>query len=220
MQAAPATPPPARDVGNAVEPSKPVGSPVKVLVSSTPTPSPRLSTPKKKGMELLAGMVCNSSNIWEDKDDSAPLVTPTKVSRADRLGTLRSPLSEIKGPKSQEQGLKVSPSTPSKDKDKEDLLGYYESLNMYPYKTIGKSVMRGHNASLARSLRSSPTRSVLGSPEKSVTSSPSRGAAGSPLKSAMGASPSGTNTEERVKENKSIWDADDDEFENWPTQQT
>jgi hypothetical protein len=190
----------------------------KVPAPSTPTSTSRLSTLKKKGMDLFA-RIGYSSDIWANEDDYTP-VTPTKTGRADRLGTLRTTPSGINGSMPSSRDLQALPYATEDDEDKENLIGYLESLNMKPNQTIGKSVMRGYNATLARSPRSSPLRSIKNSPARSTAGSPLKSAVGSPLKSGLGtASPSAT-VEEAVEQKKSIWNPEDDEFGDWPTQQT
>jgi hypothetical protein len=220
MRAAPETPPRILDKDNTTGPSTPVGSPLEVPGSSKCTPSPRLSTLKKKGMELFAGMGYSSSDPWADEGDHGVPPTRTKASQADHLRTLRTTPLGVNKSTSPVRELRPSSSTPSDDEDKEDLIGYLESLNLKPQQTIGRSVMRGFNASMARSPRSSPLRSAGNSPARSTTGSPSKTVRGSPLKPDPSVSSLGMIAEEAVEQKKSMWDADNDEFENWPGQET
>jgi hypothetical protein len=218
MRAQPVTPTRDSDKKKTAQPALSKAPSSKVPAPSTPKSTSRLSTLKKKGMDPLAG-IGYSSDIWADEDDYMP-VTSTKTGRADRLGTLRTTSAGINGSMPPSRDLPALPYTPGDDEDKERLIGYLESLNMKPNQTIGKSVMRGYNATLARSSRSSPLRSIKNSPARSTAGSPLKSAVGSPLKSGLGTASPGATVEEAIEQKKSIWEPEDDEFAHWPTQQT
>jgi hypothetical protein len=175
-------------------------SSAKTPASNPPTPQPRPSTLKRKGMELLTEMGYAASNSWADDEEVVAPATPTTASRADRINTLRCKVSAGNKSSPSVKGLGLSPSTPSKSGDKGNFLDFLETLNLSPHQTIGKSVMRKYQRSLARS---SPLRSMRNSPVKLTIGSPSK----------LG------KVDEAVVEKKSIWDADDDEFENWLEQE-
>ncbi|KAF1841991.1 uncharacterized protein K460DRAFT_419968 [Cucurbitaria berberidis CBS 394.84] len=234
----------------------PNGKSYKLHMPSTPTSSPRPSTLKRVGNELLGEIPYSSSNPFEPDDFEFGELSPTRTMRRGNLSSLRSPpvasartsplRSTLRTRMPRSASLQkddtvepftpvgspleaTQPSTPTPspristlrragadffaeegyasnpwDPDCDEFSDGIDGLSSSPTKAIRGNPLRSRRGSPIKSSRKSPLRPVFDSPPKSE---PNTASILSPGK--------GVNCHA-----KSMWDADDDEFDRWPGKET
>lgn len=188
--------------GDEVEDQKSFGSPPTAIQPNTPTPSPQMSTMPRAGAGVfIQGYYVSSSPVDADEQEvadqfSGMQLSPTQTRRGNPLKSIRRrPI----GPPTFVRGL------PFVDSGREESIPRFN-----PLETICLSPTKEHKpAWLARAWRE--TRSGR-SHERSVLEASTR--------SQLHKTSRITREEYSDVNAKSMWDADEDEFDRWPGQET
>ncbi|CAE7215084.1 hypothetical protein CFE70_009871 [Pyrenophora teres f. teres 0-1] len=183
----------------------------KEVVTPTGSPGnrskgPPLSTIKLNTKNLYDELGYSSRGFWEQSGDEFVEMegTPRQPSDTRFSSAHRNTSSENVG--SPISSLQHLSRTPTKQREQEHLVAHLQALELSPCETIRKSATSKFKSSLTSSACPSPLRSVEHSPTKQM---------GSWLSKTSDPAPS-----EAVQPNTSMWDADDEEFDRWPGQET
>ena len=180
---------------------------------ATPTNSPtkrfkipQLSTIELKPKNLYAELGYTSRDFWEVSDDEFEEINGTPVQASDTKFQSVNRDASSANTVSPIPSLRQSPRTPTDEGTQKNLVEQVQALKLLPCQKTRQSMTRKFNASLKPSVRRSLLRSVEYSPTKCT--------GGSSLKT-LAPTPS-----RAVQQKMSIWDADDEEFDRWPGQET
>jgi len=153
---------------------------------------PQLSTLKLKTKNLYAELGYTSRDFWEASDDEFEETKGTPARASDTLFQSVNRNASLVNDVSPVPSLRQSPSTPADEETQTIPVAQFQALKLLPGQKIRKSMTSKFNASLTPSVR----RSLLLSAECSPTNS------------------------KAIEPKMSIWDADDEEFDRWPGQET